>query len=350
MRMLKRFSLAVAIALGICLLAPTGDAKDNSVASSFPSLDVSFNQTGATGLASPTLEGRNNTLYASSHCCNEIDDSCCAPRNPPEETEDSVSLGSQCFDMSQLSTAGVASVFGDNPLHTLSHCCDENDDSCCPPNYPEDEAEDSISLEPQSFNIVELNTVGVASAYSDNSIQVSSHCCDTHNSTCCPDALPSDEGENLLPPELTTHALAAFQTDSLSPIEAMSSKEYSYCCSKENQTCCPEKTSPLLDAISANSLAWLRDSYGVPMEDLPNWSISFVSPGADVAWLDASYCCSASTGNYTCCPPVTEDVGAGRLEAREMTGESSGRLAATLSDIVQVWFDGDQRARVLCLK
>ena len=144
MRILKRFSLVVAIALCICLLAPTGDAQDVGVADSFPSMDVSLNQTSTMGLAPWTLEGRDNPLYASSHCCNDRDDSCCAPRNPPRESEDLVSLETHCFDLALLNDIGVASAFGENPLYASSHCCSASDKSCCAPNRPEDEQEDSV--------------------------------------------------------------------------------------------------------------------------------------------------------------------------------------------------------------
>lgn len=132
MRMLKRFSLLVAIALCTCLLAPTGEAQDVGGAASFPSMGVSFNQTSTMGLASPTLVGRNNPLYASSRCCDENDYSCCPPASPPDDPEDSVSLEPQCFDLAGLDAPGVASVFDDNPLHASSHCCNKSNKSCCP--------------------------------------------------------------------------------------------------------------------------------------------------------------------------------------------------------------------------
>ena len=144
MRMLKRLSLAVATALGICLLAPTGDAQDVSVAGSFSSTGMNLSQTSTMGLAPGTLEARINPLYASSHCCNERDRTCCPPRNPPTESDDIVSLESECFDVSLLNVVGVASPFGENPLYASSHCCNANDDSCCAPAYPEDEKEDSV--------------------------------------------------------------------------------------------------------------------------------------------------------------------------------------------------------------
>ena len=295
MRMLRCFSLVVATALCICFLAPTGDAKDVGVEASFPSMGLSLDQTSAVGLASPTLEGRNNPLYASSHCCTVKDDSCCAPLNPPEEKEISASPDPQCFDLAKLNIVGIMPALGDNPL------------------------------------------------------QASSHCCDTNNSTCCSDALPADEKEVLASAEQITYWLASLETGGLSTLEAMGSNEFSHCCNKENKTCCPLIPLPP-DDISQDSLDWLQDSYGVSIEDLPSWSIAFVPPGAVSAWLAPPYCCNASTGNYTCCAPVTEDRIAGELEARKTTDENFGRLAAMASGGVQVWFDGDQRARVVCLK
>ena len=88
MRMLKRLSLVVATGLGICLLAPTGDAKDAGIASTLPSLGINLDWTGATGLISPTLDGRDSPIFASSQCCNQNDSSCCPLGASSEEIRD----------------------------------------------------------------------------------------------------------------------------------------------------------------------------------------------------------------------------------------------------------------------
>ena len=349
MRMLKRFSLVVATALGICLMVPTGDAQDAGVMAILPSLSVGLDQTGGMGLAYPTFPGRNGPFYAASHCCNELDDSCCAPKYPEDEVEDSVSLLPQCFDLADLRDVGTSTAFGNNPLQASSHCCNEYDNSCCAPRYPEDEVEDSVSFQPENFQLPELSNVDVASSFGNDWLQEFSHCCDDDDDSCCPEnAFQSSRAVGLKSATQIAFWLASLQTSGLSIWDAMGSGEFSYCCNKKDKTCCPLMPLPA-SAISENSFDWLLDTYDVPIEDLPSWSVAFLSLGANVAWLDPPTCCSASMGDSTCCAQLTKDRGAGGLEAWEIAGENSERLETMPPGTIQLWFDGNQRTRAVCL-
>ncbi len=402
MCMLKRFSLMVATALGICLVAPTGDAKDAGIASTLPSLGINLDRSDATGLTSPTLDGRDSPIFASSQCCNQDDSSCCPLGASSEETEIAQSTGQQCFDLAELSAVGVsaaigndwmqatshccntnvktccsqvapstiqeaplspepksfdlaelnmvgdASAFGDNPLQASSHCCTETERSCCAPKYPEDEVEDSLSLQPKNFELAELNTVGVASSFGDDWLQGFWHCCDEDDDSCCPYASSRNETVGLASAQRIAFWLASLETSGHSILDAMGSSKLSHCCNKENKTCCPLMPIPQ-EAMSEDSFGWLQGSYGATMEDLSSWSMALVSPGANVAWLDPRYCCNASTGNFTCCAPVKQDRGADGPQAWDMTGESSGQFVAMPPGVFQLWFDQNQRARAVCL-
>ena len=145
----------------------------------------------------------------------------------------------------------------------------------------------------------------------------------------------------------TTYALAFLATDGLLPLEVMGSNEYSYCCNEDNKTCCP--LMPVPDAISEDLLDRLQDRYEVAIGE-PSQRPMFPNPlEADVAWRGAPYCCNAATDDYTCCAPVTGGRGAEGPGAWRRADETAGQLAATPSGVVRAWFDGDRRARAVCL-
>ena len=150
-----------------------------------------------------------------------------------------------------------------------------------------------------------------------------------------------------MPPEPTIYKATSFATGSLFPIEVMDFNEYSHCCNKDVKTCCPLLPLPP-GTVSLDSLNWLQDSYGVSMEDLQSWSVAFVPSGVVSASLESPYCCSASTGNYTCCAAFAEDERTVWLVSREVEDESFGQFVEVPSGLVQVWFDGDQRTRAVC--
>lgn len=336
MHMMKRFSLMVATALGIFLLAPTGETRDAGIAASLPSVGVSLDRLGTMSVDPVSLEGQGNTLYASSHCCNQNDSSCCAPRTPLGEAEIPLSPDSQCFNLAELSTADVSVIFGDNASQEESHCCTDVVDYCCPENYPEKVVEDSVLLQSQSLDIAQFHIVSGASSIDDNPLQELSQCCNENNTTCCPDAILPGQDADFVPPSPTNYVSAFLEQYGSSPLDAMGSFEYSYCCNEDDDTCCPEMRSPLLDTISKDPRAWLLGSYGVPTEELQDWSIAFVTPAAFSEWFKRLYCCNEDLGIDTCCALEVGDGGAGWFEV--------------LPGTVQMWFDREQQARVMCLE
>ena len=127
-------------------------------------------------------------MQATSHCCNTNVKTCCSQVAPSTIQEAPLSPEPKSFDLAELSTGWCfASAYGDDPLQASSHCCTETEKSCCAPKYPEDEVEDStLFLQPKNFELAELSTVGVGSSFGNDWLQEFSHCCDEDDDSCCP--------------------------------------------------------------------------------------------------------------------------------------------------------------------
>lgn len=346
---LKRFSLVAGTALVIFLLSPIGEARDTDFAASPPSSNVSLDQTGTTGLDFMTVEGRGTLLYASSHCCNQDNHTCCPPGNPLEETKIATSPDPQCFDLAELSAHDVSIPLGENQFQASEHCCNQHVKTCCAPVFEARESGIPLWSELQNSHIAGLKSIGATDAFSDDPLQESSHCCNENNYTCCPSVIPPEEVAILMLAESTRDESVLAVPDGFSTSDVIGPTDYSYCCNQDVRTCCPDMRGSLADLSSGASLAWLQGSYGISIEDLRNWSVAFVAPATFDEWLNPHNCCSEATGVYTCCPARVGDNSTDAFEA-EMTVEKFRRLAALASGVVQVWLDGSKRARAVCLK